>query len=238
MSDTESVKEAPAPWTLNGQCSYLFLHGTRPVFEEFNENSDSLRTPHAGGRGGVLVVRYTDSPVGPYDELILFPGCYKYGDQTYYRITQIYVSSIESVVNGRRNWAVPKKLAIFDWSEHNNIITVKIRLPNSTEPFCTLRIRPRLYCLPLPVSSALIPISFRTIVQPALDEHGEPMRYFKISPTCTGWFRPIVQLIDFVTDGKEIPSHDALPVYRFGVGYEQFTLIFPEAEILPLISKE
>ena len=223
---SSEIKKAPAPWTLSGQSAYLFLHGTRSILPQFNENIDPEKTPFQGGKGGVLLVRYTDSPVGPYDELILFPGCFQFGDGTYYRISQIYVSSIESVVNGRRNWAVPKKLAIFQWSDNDT--RVKIFLPNADQPFCTIRIRPRLYCFP--ASSALVPASFRTLVQPSLDDNDLPQRYFKITPTCSGWFRPWVQLVEFHTDGKEIPSEKDLPLYTFGIGYEAFTLVFPTAE--------
>lgn len=236
MEDSANkVKDAPAPWTLTGQVSYLFLHGQREAQECFNENPDPIKSPFRGGHGGMLLVRYTDSPVGPYDELLFFPGCYQLGDSTYYRISQIYVSSLDSVVNGRRNWGVPKKLARFEWADQNTF--VKIYLPDSDEPFCTVRVRPRFYCLP--VNGALVPASFRTLVQLSLDqeekEEGEAEEnkkniYLKITPTCSGWFRPVVQLIEFHTDGKEIPSDKQLSLYTYGVGYEAFTLIFPQAE--------
>jgi len=223
---TNKIKDAPAPWTLTGQVAYLFIHGPRSAQEEFNENSDPIRSPFRGGYGGMILLRYTDSPVGPYDELLFFPGCYQFGDTTYYRISQIYVSSLDSVVNGRRNWNVPKKLAIFHWTDHNTF--VKIFLPESNEPFCTIRVRPRLYCLP--ISSGIIPSSFRSLLQPPLEETEEKNIYLKTIPSCSGWFRPLVQLIEFHTDGKEIPSHEELSMYTYGIGYEAFTLTFPLAE--------
>lgn len=228
MSGREQVevKNAPAPWTLSGDFAYLFVHGSRPALAQFHEDSDPEKCPFRGGAGAVLLVRYSDSPVGPYDELIIIPGSYQYGNTSYYRISQIYVSSMDSVVNGRRNWAVPKKLAKFQWNE--NYTSVKIFLPNADQPFCTIRWRPRLYCFP--ASSALVPVSLRTLLQPSLEENGSPARYFKIVPTCSGWFRPWVQLLEFRTDGKEIPSEKDLPLYSFGVGYEAFTLVFPTAE--------
>ncbi len=227
MEDNDKkVKDAPAPWTLNGEVSYLFIHGTRSAQESFNENSDPIQSPFRGGLGGMMLIRYTDSPVGPYDELILIPGYYQFGDSTYYRISQIYVSSIDSVINGRRNWSVPKKLARFQWSDNNTF--VKIFLPENDEAFCTIRVRPRLYCFP--ASSAIIPSSIRTLLQPPLEEDKDKNIYLKIVPSCSGWFRPLVQLIEFQTDGKEIPSHEQLSMYTYGVGYEAFTLIFPEAE--------
>lgn len=226
MDNITSIKDAPAPWNLTGSIAYLFLHGSRSVYDTFNENPDPVRSPFRGGLGGMLLVRYTDSPVGPYDELLFFPGCYQFGDKTYYRITQIYVSSLDSVVNGRRNWNVPKKLARFDWNNDNTY--VKVYLPDSNDPFCTVRVRPRLYCLP--VSSAIVPSSFRTLLQPPLEEQTDKNTYLKIIPSCSGWFRPLVELVEFQTDGKEIPHHDQFPMYTYGVGYESFTLIFPMAE--------
>jgi hypothetical protein len=226
--NTDRIKDAPAPWTLNGQVAYLFIQGSRSAQESFNDNPDPIHSPFRGGLGMMMLVRYTDSPVGPYDELLFIPGCYEFGDTTYYRITQIYVSSIDSVINGRRNWGVPKKLAVFRWSDNNT--SVKIFLPESDEPFCTVRVRPRLYCLP--VNSAVIPTSFRTLLQPPLEEENDKHSYLKIIPSCSGWFRPLVELIEFHTDGKEIPSHEQLPMYTYGVGYEAFTLVFPKAELI------
>ncbi|CAF5223915.1 unnamed protein product, partial [Rotaria magnacalcarata] len=96
------------------------------------------------------------------------------------------------------------------------------------EPFCTIRVRPRLYCIP--VSSAIIPSSFRTFLQIPLEEQNDKNMYAKITLSCSGWFRPLVELIEFHTNGKEIPSHEKLSMYTYGVGYEAFTLIFPIAE--------
>lgn len=224
--NSKHVINAPAPWSLKGEVSYLFAHGQRSIQESFNENSEPIRSPYRGGMGGVMLVRYTASPVGPYDELILIPGYYQFGQTTYYRISQIYVSSLDSVINGRRNWNVPKKLARFCWNDNNT--SVKVFLPESDEPFCTIRVRPRLYCFP--VSSAVIPTSFRSLLQPPLEEGTDKNTFLKTVPSCSGWFRPLVELLEFHTDGKEIPSHEDLPMYKYGVGYEAFTLIFPEAE--------
>jgi hypothetical protein len=224
--NTNEVKDAPAPWTLTGQVAYLFLHGSRSAQESFNENPDPVRSPFRGGLGGMILIRYSDSPVGAYDELLFVPGSYQFGDTTYYRISQIYVSSLDSVINGRRNWGVPKKLAIFRWSDNDTY--VKIFLPESNEPFCTIRVRPRLYCFP--VNSVIIPSSFRTLLQLSLEEENDKNVYLKTTPSCSGWFRPIVELIEFQTDGKEIPSHEQLSLYTYGAGYEAFTLIFPKAQ--------
>ena len=220
------IKDAPSPWILNGQVAYLFVHGSRSAQELFNENPEPIRSPFRGGMGGMLLVRYSDSPVGPYDELLFFPGCYQFGDKTYYRISQIYVSTLDSVINGRRNWNVPKKSALFHWSDNDTF--VKIYLLQSSEPFCTIRVRPRLYCFP--ASSMMVPSSLRTFLQPPLEEQDDKKVFSKVTLSTSGWFRPLVELIEFYTNGKEVPSHESLPLYTYGVGYEAFTLTFPKAE--------
>lgn len=220
------VKDAPAPWSLKGHVAYLFVHGPRAAQSRFAENPHPDRSPFRGGYGGVMLVRYDDSPVGPYDELLLVPGCYQVGDQTFYRISQIYVSSLDSVVNGRRNWNVPKKLAVFHWTDGDT--SVRVSLPDDDEPFLTMRVRPRLYCIP--ASSAIVPLSIRSLVQAPLADGDGPNAFLKIVLSCSGWFRPLVQLLEFTTDGKEMPAHEQLPVYSCGIGYEAFTLVFPEGE--------
>ena len=60
-----------------------------------------------GGLASVILAHYEDSPVGPYDELIVafkgFSNPYQKG--TNWRITNIYVSSRQSIWNGRKNWS-------------------------------------------------------------------------------------------------------------------------------------
>lgn len=62
-----------------------------------------------------MLVRYADSPVGPYDELLWLE---RVKTRQGWRpcVQQIVVSSAASVAGGRRNWAIPKTLARFDWS--------------------------------------------------------------------------------------------------------------------------
>ena len=62
-----------------------------------------------------MLVRYADSPVGPYDELLWLEAV-KTRQGWRPRVQQIVVSSAESVAGGRHNWAMPKTLARFDWS--------------------------------------------------------------------------------------------------------------------------
>ena len=59
------------------------------------------------------ILRYSETPVGPYDELVILPGSFngigpKGEKRKDSRITGMWVSSKETLINGRRNWNVPK----------------------------------------------------------------------------------------------------------------------------------
>ena len=66
-----------------------------------------------GGVGYAYIVRYTESPVGTYDELAIVPGNYNAPEGVgckgnYMRITGIWVSHEATLLNGRKNWNIPK----------------------------------------------------------------------------------------------------------------------------------
>lgn len=100
--------ESEAPWTVN--CSAV-LWTVRPT----RESSEALPETLRGRRGVVVVggiVRYLETPVGPYDEVfgIVMSG---YGRQAVGTVTFMAVDSPASLVGGRTNWAMPKTLASF-----------------------------------------------------------------------------------------------------------------------------
>jgi hypothetical protein len=64
------------------------------------------------GRAGGLV-RYRDSPVGPYRELFAAEPVLR-GGLPAGRVPFMAVDSEASLAGGRRNWALPKELARFD----------------------------------------------------------------------------------------------------------------------------
>ena len=68
----------------------------------------------------VQIIRYTESPVGPYDEMLLVPGFFTYDRESpgkdsavtaeqkkNLRITKIYVSQKETCYNGRTRKPAP-----------------------------------------------------------------------------------------------------------------------------------
>ncbi|KAK4214786.1 hypothetical protein QBC37DRAFT_283000 [Rhypophila decipiens] len=101
--------------------------------------------------GMIQLVRYHETPAGPYDEMVLVPGLFSYpvektdkngnsvkGTKTARRITRIYVSQKHTAWNGRRNWNIPKHLARFDWSENSpspGLTTVKVYPHDTSVPY-------------------------------------------------------------------------------------------------------
>ena len=120
------IPVAPPPWILNAKL-YLFVAVLKPENREdpilqglppgsYNPSENvhpSALAPTNGSpqwKGGltaVVLVRYEESPVGPYDELIFTPDGFAnpYEKATSGRVTNIYVSSRQSVWNGRKNWS-------------------------------------------------------------------------------------------------------------------------------------
>lgn len=84
---------------LEGSSSYANLDNSRPL----------------GGLAMVELFRYTESPVGPYDEIILTPGFHEYTvdgkdgkpeKRKNTRVTRIYVSQKHTCWNGRKSTLV------------------------------------------------------------------------------------------------------------------------------------
>lgn len=138
-NSTRPIGEYPAPWTLHGTVYSLInlpLIKELPVkayapLERAHGLAGEQYGSYVGAIGSIQIIRYTDSPVGPYDELLIIPGYFKYphgdGERTNVRVSRIYVSQKYTCKNGRENWNIPKHLAKFDWTYHpDGGVTVKV----------------------------------------------------------------------------------------------------------------
>ena len=111
------IKAYPAPWNLRGK-GYIFLYKFKKDFVARNGNvPEFLDGSFAGGFGSLMLVDYEDSDAGPYGELLFIPGKFRFGGKRFDTISKIYVSTMESVVNGRSNWGIPKEKAEFSFEE-------------------------------------------------------------------------------------------------------------------------
>ncbi|MHA7964215.1 acetoacetate decarboxylase family protein [Paenibacillus sp. CAU 1782] len=107
---------APAPWLLTGD-GYILLYKFKGLAASDKNGHFAAGLPYKGGFGCVMIVDYNSSDVGPYGELLLTPGKFEADGKNYYSISKIYVSSQDSVDNGRRNWGIPKELAQFTFTD-------------------------------------------------------------------------------------------------------------------------
>lgn len=104
---------APAPWQLTGHGHvFLFKYKREWAYEHgflapFQQNHLKLAV------GGIMLVDYHSSNVGPYQELLFIPGLFKLRERYLFSISKIYVSSYDSLRNGVENWGIPKELADF-----------------------------------------------------------------------------------------------------------------------------
>lgn len=175
---------APAPWKLKGRAWIFGLSGLRtkanfPAGFSANYQAEALAGggEFIGGLGLVQILSYSDSPVGPYDELIYAPGRWKYADgDSAFRITRIYVSTKESTANGRRNWNIPKQVANFDIKAGpSGTWNISVTLPGALDPLFKASTKPVsvISSIPLPFNSSMLGVYF-CIIQPPLPAGPHP----------------------------------------------------------------
>ncbi|KAJ7037981.1 hypothetical protein C8F04DRAFT_1090913 [Mycena alexandri] len=241
LSMASSIKVAPAPWKLKGR-SWIFLVSALSSTSSFPAGWSSAYQADAlssggefiGGLGLIQIVSYAESPVGPYDELIYVPGRWKYSDGTKaFRITQIYVSTEESTLNGRKNWNIPKQIANFDIKTGSDGTTdISVTQPNASSPFFKASIKsiPILSSISVPSNTSILG-SYYKLMQPPLPAGENPEdvathQWASLIPTLSGstTFRKLVPGLDGkVGDGAGFP---AIVPWSFGFGMENVTLGF------------
>ncbi|CAM2070785.1 Acetoacetate decarboxylase family protein [Sulfidibacter corallicola] len=152
----------PPPWHLRG-CGYILSY----YFPRHLLDIWSRHFPQGTGTptlpfGTVMLVDYRESDAGPYRELLLMPGVFRYGLRFHPTITRIYVSTHVSMVNGRRNWGIPKELADFSITQEEEGVE-RIRLSLEGHTFVDMRLGTR--GPSVPVTTATVLPYFRSICQ-------------------------------------------------------------------------
>jgi hypothetical protein len=100
--------DAPAPWSVTCEAVIWFCRA-RPAAAR------ALPPALRGSKPLVVVggmVRYSDTPVGPYDEVFGLVGS-RTGRTGWGSVCFMSVDSPASLVGGRANWAMPKTLGAF-----------------------------------------------------------------------------------------------------------------------------
>lgn len=194
----------PPPWTLRG-------HGLVALY-----------APAPGSPlGALMLLRYTSSPVGPYDELLWVeaPTSTPAGPRP--RVRSIVVSTPESVEWGRRNWGIPKRLAGFGWEGGPGRGQVRV---TGEDGRAVTHLAFHTGSPRCPVTTAPVPVPLRTLAQPALDG-GEG--WLLTPPGAQGHVTP-ARLTVLHADGLYPSLFSARP--RLTLGVPNFRLVFPVPE--------
>lgn len=155
------MNNQPAPWELTGE-AYILLYKFSKKFKDENGFLDEFQKQNwSGGFGTVMCVNYFSSNVGPYFELLFIPGKVNLKQKNltkYYAgftISKIYVSTMDSVENGKNNWGIPKELGDFQWNRlEKNKTEFKVSVGNK-EIFSAL-FKDKSFSLP--ITTSIIPL--------------------------------------------------------------------------------
>jgi hypothetical protein len=217
----EPVAPVPAPWNLEGEGFILCYRFPRDPTAVDGLVPGPWRDCYLGGVGAVMLVDYHRSDAGPYRELLVAPGRFRFPGGAGFAITRIYVSTHESVFNGRENWGIPKEQADFHISApEERSRRFVVRSGQQTVADLTLRTSG----WGVPFTTAFVPLALRTLVQPAGD------RLLATAPGGQGWVglsRPTKAWVN----GNLFPDFTRLP--RLAAFHaRRFRLHFPVARVL------
>ncbi len=214
-NDAIRVPAVPAPWKLTGRGFMVLYKFSREFLKEKAFlPQDGAITP-AGGLGALMIVDYAASDAGPYSELLFIPGKVHVCGGRWHRITKIYVSTMNSVLNGRKNWAIPKELAKFVFSGKGGVETIEVAGEGGT--FFQTEIKtwgPR-----FPVSTKLLPFPLM---------QGNPGSFLQTSFSGSGWGR-LASIQSMKINPEYFPDLSTVkPLVAIGI--DPFKIVFPPAE--------
>jgi len=220
---------APAPWELRGNAYVSMLRFPQQLLDEASFVPGSLcgqRRPSPFGY--LMFADYSESPVGPYRELLFVPGAFKFGDgRRHWSVSRIFVSTPESAINGERNWGLPKQLADFRL-EHDGNGGLSVEVSKNGHAFAQLAFAPRR--LSLPFHSSMLPTNLRTLGQ-RMDDID-----FVCMPELSGRMRA-ARLLRAQADAAVFPDIGRGRVIATAA-LQNFRMQFPSSLLFAAISRE
>lgn len=210
----------PGPWRLRAWAYALAVSMPEDVIDAGSFAPPSLAGKRRGRMAYVLFADHQEADCGPYQQLLVAPAVYDFGDGTYPTITKIYVSNYDCVVNGRRNWGFPEDRADFSIERGRDGID-SVRVSREGRVIASLKVKP--YGLTFPVTSALLPAELRTVAQ-----HWEGKTY-KVTLSAKGSLR-MAKLIEWSFDPALFPDLARGKVWLAG-HFPSFDMTFPAATI-------
>ena len=218
--DTDCEALAPAPWQLEGSGYIVLMRLPSKHLQSRVSDADQVPGRLLTGISVLMLVDYRSSPVGPYREILFIPGRFRIGRQKFWSITDICVSTAESVTAGRENWGIPKELADFDVTrEADNTEWIEVRQAGRRVAQLVFdRAGPG-----MPFAGNMIPRGLRTFFQ----ELGGSS--FRFTPDATGSLQ-YTRLRAIRTDHRRFPELRTSNVI-VAVRVPNFSMTFPVAKI-------
>jgi hypothetical protein len=217
------VELQPAPWQLQASAYVLAVRMPEDVLDTAAFVPPSLAGKRCGHTAYVLFVDYRQANCGPYRELLVAPAVYDFGEGHYPSITRIFVSTYDSVVNGRINWGLPKDRADFTIERGNDNVDT-VRVSRDGHVFANMRFKS--YGLTFPVTSALLPAGLRTLMQ-----HWQGKSY-RFTLSAKGALR-MAKLVEWTFDPTMFPDLARGKVLMAGY-FPSFDMTFPVATVREL----
>ena len=132
------------------------------------------------GLGLAMIVSYSSSPAGPYDELLISVPCHynKKASQKEWmmsrRLPLIFVSTEASLRNGRENWGIRKELADFEWSTQEGYVygTKSVKIKDRLSGDLLLDANFAVLNTPIPVHLGFLGPLMPAIVERKIDDEG------------------------------------------------------------------
>lgn len=216
MTQNPAQMFAPPPWHLTGRGLVLLYRFPEGWAADRAHLAPYQRDALWGRWGAVLLVDYETSGVGPYRELLCLPGMLDVDGKKRFSISKIYVSTPESVDNGRRNWAIPKELGEFAWQVAP---TGRSRVLVRTAGHRVLETAFKQFGPKFPLTTALVPLRLHQQLDGAVLE---------TRPSATGWGR-LAKVSELSVNPVLFPDLNGLKPL-LAVFIEQFRMTFPLPE--------
>jgi hypothetical protein len=215
------IDEVPAPWSLTGSGLIVFMRSKLEKLQADASIPADIRDSLNASLSVLMYVDYTHSNAGPYKELLYVPGTALFGTQRRLTISNIVVSSASSVMNGRKNWGIPKNLCEFETLVGPEGLQ-DISLAQDGFPQFQLAYTGKGFTFP--ITTSIVPGFMKTLSQ---RWEGKQFTY---SPSATGRARLAkVHLLE--SHGSAFPELDLTEVL-FAVEVTRFNMVFPVPEIL------
>lgn len=220
------IAQVPAPWQLRGNGFVLIYRNlARRLTSEQMFLPPFLQEKPIYGLGSVMIVDYEESNAGPYHELLFVPGQHKARhsgrQRSFYSISKIYVSTMTSVVNGRRNWAIPKEQA--DFSLESSAPRQK-RIHVQYQGGFALDAELSWGRIPLPLTTKFFRLELR---QPVLDQDSHNFLLTRLLASGTGY---LAKVHHWRSAPQLFPELDSIkPLFVLRV--ENFRMTFPVAQV-------